>query len=81
MSREIIYKLIDFFLAKESPYCKSNENRYEIGSKTSRPCFAPLLSTISKIARHCYTDKWEEKDTKKKRYPPDYLDGKVQIIN
>jgi hypothetical protein len=77
MSREIIYRLIDFFLGKESPYCKTSENRYEIGSKTISPGFHPLIATIANLSSHCFTDKWGTKQLKKGKYPHDYVEGKV----
>lgn len=77
MSREIIFRLVDFFLGKESPYCKSSENRYEIGSKTISLGFAPLIATIGNLSKNCFTDKWGLKQIKKGKFPPDYLEGKV----
>ena len=78
MSAEIIFRLIDFFLAKDSPYCKSSENRFEVGTKTLSPLFSPLVATIANITMHCYTDKWQEKDLKKGKFPPYYTEGKVK---
>ena len=77
MSREIIYKLIDFFLAKDSPFCKNPEKRIEIGSKNINPDFKSLIATIANICNYCYTDKWDSYKEKVGLNPPYYFKGKV----
>ncbi len=77
MSREIIYRLIGFFLAGESPLCKYSENRLEMGTKTISPQFKPLITTIANICKYCFTDKWNEENEIEGINPPNYCQGKV----
>ena len=77
MSREIIFILIDFFLANNSPYSKSTEKRLELGSKNVIPAFGHLIATIANISKYCYTDKWDEEKENIGVNPPYYSKGKV----
>lgn len=66
---ELIYRLIDFFLMKDSPLYKKGDNRAEFGSKTVPPKFAPLLSCLANLVRHCYTDTFSETDLEQGNMP------------
>jgi hypothetical protein len=50
--RELISKLIDFFLMKDSPLYKKGESRTEFGSRNVPPKFAPLINTVSHMLRY-----------------------------
>jgi len=77
MSREIIHRLIDFFLVADSPFCKYSEKRVEMGTKSISPLFKPLIVTIANICKYCYTDKWNEEHEIEGKNPPYYWEGKV----
>jgi hypothetical protein len=50
--REMIAKLIDFFLQKDSPLYKKGESRNEFGSKNVVPKFAPLNNAVSFLLKY-----------------------------
>ncbi len=77
-SKEMIAKLIDFFLMKESPFYKAGENRYEMGNRLVNPKFAGLISTLSTLIRHSFTETWNEEDHSKGLKPHTFLEGKVR---
>ena len=77
-SREMISKLIDFVLMKESPFYKTGESRYEMGNRLVNPKFAPLITTLSIMLRHSYTSTWTEEDFKNGVKPPTIIEGKVK---
>jgi ubiquitin C-terminal hydrolase len=49
MNKNLIAKLIDFFLGKESPFYDKTQNRNEMGKSGVNAKFAPLISTISHL--------------------------------
>lgn len=71
---EIIFKLIDLALGKESPYYKKGDSRNEIGNRLSVPKFTPLLNAVSILTRRCFTGTWtKEAYEADKNYKPPLL--------
>ena len=52
-SKELVYKLIDFFLNKESPF-GIKDGRHEIGSKTLNAKFHSLVQSVSNLVTRTY---------------------------
>lgn len=75
--REMIYRLIDFFLQKESPLYKKGETRTEMGNRTVQPKFTPLISTIGFLIRHAYTSTWTQQDHENGIIPTSFIPCKV----
>ena len=69
--------LIDFFLIKDSPFYKNNDNRVEMGNNMVTPKFAPLISTVSTMITRCFTPFWKETDLNNNIKPFTYKEGKV----
>ena len=74
----MIAKLIDFMLMKESPFYKIGESRHDMGNRIVNPKFAALISTVSVMLRHTFTDTWTEDDYKMGIKPHTLLEGKVK---
>lgn len=51
----MIFKLIDLFLYKDSPYWRYDDKRQEIGNKMVTPSFASLVSTVSNMVARVNT--------------------------
>ena len=77
----MISKLIDFFLMKDSPFYKTGDSRYEMGNRIVNPKFASLISTISTLIRHSYTETWKKEDLDKDVKPHTLLEGKVFTLS
>lgn len=70
--KELVSRMIDLALGKESPLFKKGESRNEIGNKLAPPKFTPLLNTVSNLVRRCYTETWTKEiyeDSKKSHKP------------
>jgi hypothetical protein len=78
ITNECIFRFIDFFLQKESPYYKKGETRHEMGNKTVIPKFSPLISSISLLVRHCYTSTFTKDDKAEGKVPHTYIGKQVK---
>jgi len=54
--KQLVSRLIDLALGKESPLFRKGETRNEIGNKIAPPKFTPLLNTVSNLVRRSFTE-------------------------
>ena len=79
MKREIISRLVDFFLGKDSPSYEFNKKRTEMGNNHVIPKLSGLICAVSLLVRRCYTPGWPEGSTLP---PPTTLkEGKIYSMS
>lgn len=59
-SRNMLSKLLDFYLMSDSPIIQKNIHKQDMGSSHSNPKFSPLICTISNLLSYYYTITWNE---------------------
>jgi len=71
---QLVSRLIDLALGKESPLYRKGESRCEMGNKIAPPKFTPLLNTVSNLVRRSFTETFtKESYTGKKHFPNTFI--------